>query len=261
MADYKREVARLFDDVAGFYDELAMFTLFSRQMIDRLNLTRDMAVLDVAAGRGALLFPAAERAGRVVGLDISEKMAAACGKSVPMTVMDAEHLAFADATFDVVMCGYALFFFEHPARALAEMHRVLKPDGRLAVLTWGKVDERWKWVAQQIRAFLPPDFTPPRLWRAPGLLNEPEEVKKLVEAAGFATPVQMTDEADLTYASADDWWQQHHDFGARLPLQTLSSEALFRYKTAVMQRLSDMPALTQHFISHMTLACRNSPPF
>lgn len=262
MSDYKREVARLFDDVAGFYDRLEMFTLFSQQLINRLALTAERAVLDVAAGRGALLFPAAQIAGQVIGIDISEKMTAETHREilqrglthVRMGVMDAEHLAFQAGTFDVVLCGYALFFFEHPDRALVEMRRVLKPGGRLAVLTWGKVDERWKWVAQVIRKYLPPEFTPPRLWRAPGMLNKPEEVDSLVRAAGFQTVQQITESADLVYASAEDWWQQHRDFSARLPTQTLSPDDFTRYRNEIFAHLAAMPALTQQFISHVTLA-------
>ncbi len=56
-------------------------------------------------------------------------------------LMDAEQLAFQDAFFDRVLCGFALFFFPDLDRALGEFYRVLKPGGYLAATTWGATDE------------------------------------------------------------------------------------------------------------------------
>ncbi len=72
------------------------------------------------------------------------------------------------------------------------------------------------------------------------MLNKPEEVDSLVRAAGFQTAQQLTETADLVYASAEDWWQQHRDFT--------------RYRNEIFAHLATMPALTQQFISHVTLA-------
>jgi ubiquinone/menaquinone biosynthesis C-methylase UbiE len=103
-------------------------------------------VLDVAYGRGAVLFPAAERvtlSGDVVGIDLSEEMVRATnaeaqrrGMDAPARLMEAERLEFAAATFSSVLCGFGLMFFPHLDRALAEFRRVLVPGGRISVSTW-----------------------------------------------------------------------------------------------------------------------------
>jgi ubiquinone/menaquinone biosynthesis C-methylase UbiE len=60
--------------------------------------------------------------------------------------MDAESLNFPDCSFDQVFCGFGLFFFSDPMRALAEMNRVLKANGTLCISTWAKTDERRRWL-------------------------------------------------------------------------------------------------------------------
>ncbi len=96
-------------------------------------------VLDVGCGTGVLAIAAAERAlpsGRVVGLDASEEMLGVARRkssAVEWVRGKAEALPFDDASFDKVLSQVALMLFEQPSRALAQMWRVLRPRGRLAV--------------------------------------------------------------------------------------------------------------------------------
>jgi len=108
------------------------------------------SVLDMACGPGQPALAAAEcvrPAGRVVATDIAppmlavaERRAAARGiENIEFRVMDAEELRFADGSFDAVTCAFGLPYCERPVQALAELRRVLRPDGRFAVVVW---DER-----------------------------------------------------------------------------------------------------------------------
>jgi ubiquinone/menaquinone biosynthesis C-methylase UbiE len=60
------------------------------------------------------------------------------GLPVEFRLMDAEKLEFEDATFDVVFCGFAVWFLPDILRGMREMRRVLRPGGRLAFSTWAK---------------------------------------------------------------------------------------------------------------------------
>ena len=89
-------------------------------------------VLDVATGTGAV---AGSLDGVVVGLDISAEQL----RRNPLAdkhVGAAEHMPFADASFDVVVCGFGINHFVRPRTALDEVRRVLNPGGRLALSTW-----------------------------------------------------------------------------------------------------------------------------
>ncbi len=107
------------------------------------------AVLDVATGPGTVARIAAARArstGRVVGIDISAPMLeVARGKpaepgAAPLEFLErhAHDLQFPDASFDVVLCQQGLQFFPDQIAALPEMHRVLKPSGRVGIAVWAK---------------------------------------------------------------------------------------------------------------------------
>jgi ubiquinone/menaquinone biosynthesis C-methylase UbiE len=97
-------------------------------------------VLEVAIGTG-LTLPHYAPGLTVTGLDMSAEMAvrareraASLGRSVEVVVGDAEHLPFGDATYDSVVCALGLCTIADPARAIAEMRRVLVPGGRLLLL-------------------------------------------------------------------------------------------------------------------------------
>lgn len=106
-------------------------------------------VLDVACGTGIVTLRAAEavgRSGRVVGTDISEEMlrrAAATARAagleqVELRRMEAEELAFPDASFDAVLCALGLMYVTDAPRALREARRVLRPGGRYVAAVWGE---------------------------------------------------------------------------------------------------------------------------
>jgi ubiquinone/menaquinone biosynthesis C-methylase UbiE len=154
-------------------------------------------VLDVACGTGALtrLIPAfVGPSGRVVGLDLNPAMLdvarertvhQARAAQIEWSEGDAGILPFADATFDVVYCQLGLMFFPNRIVALQEMRRVLRPNGRLAVMTWGAID---KCPAQTVmknmwgRHF---GADKAAFFDAQHALSDPEEVLRLIRDAGF----------------------------------------------------------------------------
>jgi ubiquinone/menaquinone biosynthesis C-methylase UbiE len=102
----------------------------TRHVLDRLGLPTGSLVADVACGDGATLRLLAARGLLGVGVDLEARAVARAGTAV---VGDAQALPLRSGTYDAVLCECAVSTFDVPARALAEMARVLRPGGWLAM--------------------------------------------------------------------------------------------------------------------------------
>jgi demethylmenaquinone methyltransferase/2-methoxy-6-polyprenyl-1,4-benzoquinol methylase len=153
-SDKAREVAGVFDSVAGRYDLMndlmscGLHRLWKRIAVERSGVRPGERVLDVAGGTGDLarLFaPRVGANGRVVLADINRSMLLRgrdrlldAGLVLPLVQCDAEALPFSEASFDCVSIGFGLRNVTRKERALAEMRRVLRPGGRLVVLEFSR---------------------------------------------------------------------------------------------------------------------------
>jgi demethylmenaquinone methyltransferase / 2-methoxy-6-polyprenyl-1,4-benzoquinol methylase len=151
-ATKRRYVRRLFATIADRYDFITRFLSFGRdrrwkvRLVDLGAPAAGERVLDLACGTGDIAHEAARRGAAAVGLDITERMVQlARAKAVPATswmVGDMIALPVADATFDVVTTGYGLRNVVDLPRALAEIHRVLRPGGRFCSLDFDRPEGR-----------------------------------------------------------------------------------------------------------------------
>jgi demethylmenaquinone methyltransferase/2-methoxy-6-polyprenyl-1,4-benzoquinol methylase len=105
-----------------------------RSTVAALALPAGALVLDLACGTGDLSRLGVRQGYRVIGTDLSAGMLAANDRTAPAVEADGRHLPFADATFNGLVCGYALRNFSDLPGTMAEAARVLRPGGRLAVL-------------------------------------------------------------------------------------------------------------------------------
>lgn len=107
--------------------------------LEFLELSPDSRVLEVGSGLGILAHEVARRIphGKVVGLEYSREQLQIAerrrGENLSFRQGDARELPFENDAFDVVYCRYVLEHLSDPARALSEMHRVLRPGGRIFV--------------------------------------------------------------------------------------------------------------------------------
>ena len=228
-------------------------------------------MLDVGCGAGGALLPAARRVGptgEAVGIDIApgmvERTRAAAEEAgleqVAAEVMDGAALdGFEDERFDAVLAAFSLAAIPDAERALAEWRRVLRPTGTLGVAMWTNlVDDAWDvgGRAQQprSRAEVPQEL----LETAGGLFGrfgEAPQLRDALERAGFSDVTVETKHVDLTFESAEAWWEWTWSGGFRAFLEAMPEDAQERYREAAFERLA-AGDLTRRFVALLARARR-----
>jgi SAM-dependent methyltransferase len=144
----------------------------AEEFVKRLPITSGMKVLDVACGTGNVAIPVARKGAVVTGVDIATNLleqgrerAAAEGLAVTFDEGDAEALAYADGTFDAVVTMFGAMFAPRPERVAAELARVLKPGGLLAMANWNPASFSGRMFKVGSMHVPPPaGLAPPVLW-------------------------------------------------------------------------------------------------
>jgi len=181
------------------------------RLLESAALVPGESVLDIACGTGLVSFAAALAvgpAGRVVGVDLSERMVEAARqrareRNTPNTTflrMEMGRLALPDASFDVATCALGLMYAPDPALALAELRRVLRPGGRVAIAVWGE-RARCGWadvlriVDEEVASEVCPLFF---------RYGQGDALARACASAGFTVTAQHRVPTTLAYASADE---------------------------------------------------------
>ena len=158
---------------SGDFGKIAeSFTLGAADFVARLNLGGGMRVLDAACGSGNQSIPAARAGAQVVGIDIvpnlleqAQGWAESEGLTVKFGEYDVENLPFQNGEFDVVMSMFGAMFAPRPLLVSAELIRVCRPGGRLALANWtptGFIGQMFKATGKHVT---PPASMPsPLLW-------------------------------------------------------------------------------------------------
>ena len=230
------------DDHVAVYEEVfEPFTLqFADAAIARLNLAAGQRVLDVGAGSGGAALALAERGMTVTAIDASARM---CGRikqragaqnlKLAAEPMDGQALAFPDASFDAALSVFGVILFPDAVRGLAEMRRVTRPGGRVAVVTW--TEPQAYELAGELRAAVsalrpnqPAAGLPAQL-----RYREHQDFAALFQAAGFAAP-QIDVQTATLHAPSARWLAARIGFAPGMAAQL---HGLGTDREAVIERL------------------------
>jgi SAM-dependent methyltransferase len=159
--------------MSGDFDKIAqIYEPGAAEFVARLALRQSERALDVACGAGNLSFPAARAGAQVVGLDIATNLletararAQAEGLEIRFDEGDAERLPYGDAAFDVVMTMFGAMFAPRPEKAAAELIRVTRSGGRIAMANWtpaGFIGQMFKTTSAHVPP--PPGVPSPVRW-------------------------------------------------------------------------------------------------
>jgi len=193
-----------------------ILALVNELMLDLAGVRPGSRVLDVAAGNGEQTVLAAQRVGptgTVLATDISPRMlygAAEAAREAGLTnvetqVADAQALDLEPETFDAVITRMGLMLMPDPAAALASIHRVLRPGGKLAAMVFGPADRNPSFS-------IPLDILSRHLGRPsaaqarPGMfaLGDRAELERLFVQAGFRDVTVQAMAAPRRYPSLQE---------------------------------------------------------
>ena len=166
---------------AGDYGQVARsIAAGAAEFVERLELKAGTRVLDVACGTGNLALPAAKTGADVTGIDIAPNLieqakerAAAERLDIKFDVGDAEAVPFDDASFDSVMTMFGAMFAPRPEVVAAELERVCRPGGLIAMANWtpaGFAGQMFEINARYVPP--PPGISPPVLWGKEDIVRE-----------------------------------------------------------------------------------------
>ena len=146
----KEQVAQMFDTISGNYDNLNRVISFGidikwrKKVLQIVSKSNPKVILDIATGTGDLaILMSQTNAEKIIGLDISagmlevgvKKIAAKnLSNTIEMILADSENMPFEDNYFDAITVAFGVRNFENLEKGLAEILRVLKPNGVFVIL-------------------------------------------------------------------------------------------------------------------------------
>jgi SAM-dependent methyltransferase len=177
--------------VANRYDSVwaSSTCQFIPPLLDTLDLSAGMLILDVGCGPGYVSAAAVARGAKPTGLDFSKQMIAIANGMFPNMEFnegDAQQLPFPDSCFDRAAANFSLLHLADPERAISEAHRVLQAGGKFGFTVWAPPSENpfAKMIDDALAAHANFDVDlpegPPHY-----LFAGREEFRKALERAGF----------------------------------------------------------------------------
>jgi SAM-dependent methyltransferase len=182
---------------------------YHHQLLTQAAIDQSARVLDIGCGTGQTTRDAGRAAtlGSALGVDLSSPMlevarrrAAAEGiTNVTFEQVDAQIHPFQPATFDVAISRTGTMFFADAVEAFANIARAVRPGGRLTLLTWQPIADN-EWVRELTGALVAGrDLPAPPADRGPFSLSDPDRIRSVLHAAGFA-------DVELDGTSAGMWF-------------------------------------------------------
>ena len=246
----KLKAEKTYNAAADYFDAgpLAFWERYGRRTVERLKLARGATVLDVCCGTGASALPAAQAVGpggRVIAVDLAEELlklgrakAALAGlRNIEFRRGDMTALGFPERSFDAVICVFGIFFVPDMEAQVAELWRMVRAGGQLAITTWGPgifspAYEIWRDAVRRLRPDLHSAFNP---WDR---ITTPQAVRKLFADGGVAEADVIPEQGEQPLNSPGDFWTIALGSGLRWTIEQMGAELARKVREEIIAALA-----------------------
>lgn len=203
----------------------------TKKLVDHVNIKTGNKVLDIACGTGVVTKKLSQKVGKsgyVVGADTSvtaikiAKKYSQKNSNILFVNADAENFSF-NQKFDVVTCQYALFFFPNAVKALKNMRKNLKENGKLGISVHGYKDKVpfFSAIFDAVTKFVP-DYLPPG---TPSLdrYGTKKSLRDEVKKSGFSNISVRDYVFNYTLGTFENYWTNYIKYVAKPIKEKLSS--------------------------------------
>ncbi|MCG8006042.1 MAG: class I SAM-dependent methyltransferase [Candidatus Thiodiazotropha lotti] len=260
---YKQTIQSTFDKVSSRYDQNSFFGISAKRLARLLPAADGLQVLDISTGTGsvaievAINYPDAQ----IEAIDLSREMLEFAAKKVQQMRLpnirfiqsDVDELTYPADRFDVVTCGYAMFFYPDMEASYRAICKTVKPGGQLigSSFTNTAFNPYAELFLDRLKTKY--DLSPPG--EIKDRLKTAQNWQALVESSDY-TDLEIIEEPIRYPVSVDEWWGLLNSAGYKSLLDQLKPEQLEAFKrehTAEVTAISDNGTIE---LNTDTLFCR-----
>lgn len=264
IKEQKQQIAAVFDDVATRYDKNRFFSISAQQLVSYLDFSGAKKLLDVSTGTGEVAIQVAEKCPSldIVAIDISTEMlrqaqqkARAKNLKIKFSKGDVEKIQYQTATFDIITCGYGLFFFPEINNTFKKLYRALKSGGQFAFssFTHNAFTPFEKLFAELLKTY---QVEIPKL--AKTKLQTPEQIYDLCQEVGVKD-ISITSQQIRYKVTVNDWWSLLNSAGYKGLLTQVGEDKIIEFKKRHLSEVTEMSNQGKILLkadSHYVVCCK-----
>jgi ubiquinone/menaquinone biosynthesis C-methylase UbiE len=241
----KKNIKNTFDDVAKSYDRNQQFIISAKKMVDLIDSENDsLTILDLSTGTGHIAIELAKKYPNtnIYGVDISDEMLGIARlkteehgiTNITYLVQDVENLDFKDMKFDLITCGYGLFFYPNMVKVVCDVAQRLSPNGKFIFSTF--TDQAFQPYSKIFLDILEQNYNiaPPKRIEKRQLTTQ-DEIETLCAHIEYDS-LEIHDIEIVFPMEIDEWWQLLNSTG---------------YKGLLSQLESNYPLFENEYLEHL----------
>jgi ubiquinone/menaquinone biosynthesis C-methylase UbiE len=255
IEEYKKGIEATFDDVSRRYDENRFFAISAAKMAELAPSADGLRILDISTGTGAV---AIEIAGKhqdtsIEAIDLSQGMLEIAQSkarvkgiaNIAFRQCDVDNMTYGNETFDIVTCGYGLFFYPDMEATYKTICKTIKPGGMFIFSSF--TEEAFNPHAELFLARLENEYNVEPPSRLRERLKSKRQIEELVATCTFNS-LDIFHEPIRHPISSTEWWSLVNSAGFKSLLDELDQQQLERFKQA---HLEDIQGLSDDTASEL----------